>query len=301
MTKAFELAILGGDERQIFMARTLAQMGWRVSVWGLGDCASRVCPARTVETPTEALEGARAVILPLPASVDGVRVNCPLDRNASLRLSAIFDVWSDGVLLGGRLPPILYSCAESHSIRLIDYYDDDILQLRNALPTAEGAIAIAMRELPVTIDGISAAVIGYGRIATVLAEKLYALGARVYLYARKQRDLVRASLCHLTPMHLISDAQTKSLTKIPRDCRLIFNTVPHVLFTRDVLETLPRDCLYIDLASAPGGIDWGAARELGIQTVWGTALPGKCVPESAGMILADTVDGILENEEVRGC
>ena len=298
MTKTVELAILGGDERQIYMARALAQMGWRVSVWGLGDCSSVICPARIAKTPNEALEHARAVILPLPASLDGVRVNCPLDRDASLRLSSIFDVWREGLLLGGRLPPVLQSYKESHSVRLIDYYDDDILQLRNALPTAEGAIAIAMRELPVTVDGISAAVIGYGRIGTVVADKLHALGARVYLYARKQRDLTRASLCHLTPMRLISDEETKSLMRLPRDCRVIFNTVPHVLFTRDVLETLPRDCLYIDLASAPGGIDWGAARNLGIQTVWGTALPGKCVPESAGHILADTVDGILENEGV---
>jgi len=51
----------------------------------------------------------------------------------------------------------------------------------------------------------------------------------------------------------------------------------------------------IDLASAPGGIDLGAAQELGLQCVWGTALPGKHTPESAGIILAQTVDAFLED------
>ena len=82
---------------------------------------------------------------------------------------------------------------------------------------------------------------------------------------------------------------------------MIFNTVPHPLFTRRVLETLPRDCLYIDLASPPGGIDWAAAKELGIPTVWGTALPGRCVPETAGEILAQTLDEILDTEGVNLC
>ena len=113
------------------------------------------------------------------------------------------------------------------------------------------------------MDGIHAAVIGYGRIATVLSDKLTALGAQVYLYARKERDLARAAQRHLFPMRLESVRGKKSaLCYLPRDCRVIFNTVPYPLFTREVLETIPRNCLYIDLASAPGGIDWAAASDL---------------------------------------
>ena len=120
-------------------------------------------------------------------------------------------------------------------------------------------------------------------------------------YARKEKDLARAAIRHLTPMRLSADGDTNSLTRLPKSCRVIFNTVPYPLFTRSVLESLPQDCVYIDLASAPGGIDWAAARELGIHTVWGTALPGKFVPESAGIILAETVDDIMENEGVNLC
>ena len=301
MIKSVQIAVLGGDERQLYMARAMAQRGWRVCVWGLGACASRISPAVAVESYEEVLADADVILLPLPASTDGVHVNCPMEENASLRFSTLMKTGRARLILGGRLPTALYAPGEEQGICLIDYYDDEILQLKNAVPTAEGALAIAMQELPVVLDGIYAAVIGYGRIGTVLADKLSALGAHVYLYARKPRDLARAAQRHLIPMRISEQEGKKTLLHIPRSCRVIFNTVPYPLFDEEVLRTLPADCLYIDLASAPGGIDWAAAKRLGIRTVWGTALPGKCTPESAGEILAQTLDEILNTEGVTLC
>lgn len=295
------MTVLGGDERQIYMARALARRGWRVSVWGLGACGNRVHPAVVMPSHREALLDANAVILPLPSSVDGVRVHCPLETDSSLRLSVLGELSAVRLIMGGKLPPLLYSCIQDGETHLIDYFDDELLQIKNAIPTAEGALAIAMRELPVVLDGIHAAVIGYGRIATVLADKLQALGAHVYLYARNPQALARAAQRHLLPMRLEESGDESTLAHLPRDCRVIFNTVPHLLFSEYVIERLPPECLYIDLASAPGGIDWAAAKRLGLRTVWGTALPGKCAPESAGEILAETVDEYLRTEGVTLC
>jgi dipicolinate synthase subunit A len=301
MIKSARIAIMGGDERQIYMARAMAQRGWKVCVWGLGTCASRVSPAVEVNSYEEALANADIILLPLPASTDGVHVNCPMEPHAALRFSTLMEVGHAEMILGGKLPSSLFARGAERGIRIIDYYDDEILQLRNAVPTAEGALAIAMQELPVVLDGIYAAVIGYGRIGTVLADKLTALGSHVYLYARKPRDLTRAAQRHLIPMRITEENVQKPLLHIPKNCRVIFNTVPYPLFDEEVLQTLPKACLYIDLASAPGGIDWAAATRLGIQTVWGTALPGRCTPESAGEILAQTVDEILNTEGVTIC
>ena len=301
MIQSLQIALLGGDERQIYMARALAAKGFQISVVGLGEGAEQAHPAMRAGSPLEALEGADVLLFPLPASVDGIHVNCPLDPAGALRFSEILVHWQGRAILGGKLPEWLCQKAEERGIRVIDYFEDDILQLQNAVPTAEGALAIAMRELPITIDGIRAAVIGYGRIGTVLADKLSALGAEVYLYARKERDLVRAAQRRLIPMRLSVNEEENSLCYLPRTCRVVFNTVPCPLFTRAALEAFPKDCVYIDLASAPGGIDWRAAKELGIHTVWGTALPGKCTPESAGNILADTIARILSTEEVDLC
>ncbi len=299
MKERVELAVLGGDERQIAMARALAQCGYRVKVWGLGACGDRLGSATLCENWTEAIECADVVVLPLPASADGVRVHCPLQGpDLFLRMTTLLDAISGRLLLGGRLSEAVLSIAEQHEIETIDYFDSEILQLKNALPTVEGAIEVAMRELPVTIDGVSAAVIGYGRIGALLGERLWALGADVTVYARRQEQLALAELHHHRVKRLVCRGGASVPEAFSPNLRVIFNTVPQWIFTREVLERLPRNCLLIDLASAPGGFDRAAAQALGLRTVWATALPGKCSPESAGLILADTVDLILEEYAV---
>lgn len=291
-----KIALLGGDERQIYTARMLARRGRSVHVWGLGREEKRLCPASACENPHEALADARVLILPLPCTVDGVRVNCPLERDASFRFASLFEEWKGDLVLGGRIPESLRELA--HGAEVIDYYENEALQLRNAVPTAEGAISLAMQALSVMLDGSCGAVIGYGRIATVLADKLTALGMQVYLYARKPQDLTRAGIRHLIPMSLCDRRGDSTLSRLPRNCRVIFNTVPYPLFDRAALEALPRDCVYIELASAPGGMDLIAAGELGIKRIMGGGLPGRCTPESAGEILGDVIDEILDTRGV---
>lgn len=293
MVEQTQIALLGGDERQIYAARELARSGRRVTVWGLGNCAARVFPAETADTWESAVADARAVILPLPASTDGVRVNSPFTgEGEGLRLDALTDALKeDCLLLGGKLPETVLRAGR---FRAVDYFDSEVLQVRNALPTAEGAIFLAMRELPVCLSGSVAAVIGYGRIGSLLSEKLTALGTSVTVYARRAEVLAQAELRNCRAERI----QEGVPLRLPTGCRVVFNTVPHWLLTDDVLRTVPADCVLIDLASAPGGIDRSAAEKYGIRTVWGTALPGKCVPETAGAILAGTIGELLTEEGV---
>ena len=294
------LAILGGDQRQIFMARKLAEDGHKVFIWGLGECGSEIVTGIVCARWEEAIREAEAVILPLPASADGVRVYCPLQReDVFLRVPALLDALGDRVLLGGRFTESLRGIAEQKGVHWIDYYESEVLQLKNALPTAEGAIAIAMRELPVTIDGIHAVILGYGRIGSVLGQKLHGLGAHVTVYARRSEQLALATLNHHTARKMSCSGDHTGLSDLPQDCRVIFNTVPHWLLTRNLLSKLPKSCVLIDLASAPGGIDHNTAAELGLRSVWGTSLPGKCTPESAGYILAEVLEEILSDMDIQ--
>ena len=48
-----------------------------------------------------------------------------------------------------------------------DYFEREEFTVKNAVPTSEGAIAIAMREYPGTINGAKCLVAGFGRIGTV--------------------------------------------------------------------------------------------------------------------------------------
>ena len=290
MTTRKRLAILGGDLRQIALANALTARGYSVFVWGLGRCETRLKVSQICKTWQDAIRDADAVILPLPASQDGVRLNCPLESSdLFVRMTALIDsIPPDTCLLGGRLTETVLELAATHGLRTVDYFSSETLQLRNAVPTAEGAIAIAMRELPVTLDGSVAAVLGYGRIGKLLADKLRALGVDVTVLARRREALAEAKTHH---------HRTESISPLclPEGCRVVFNTVPQWILNAEALASVPDDCVLIDLASAPGGIDLGAAQARGLRCVWGTALPGKCTPETAGKILALTVCELLED------
>ena len=294
MKTNMKLAVLGGDRRQLAMAARLVSYGYKVVAWGFGDVPM---PDGVSAAPhwRDAVAAADAIVLPLPASTDGVRVHCPLQTGDTfLRMTALLDAAAGKRLFGGRLSESVRGIADQKGVAWTDYFESELLQLQNAVPTAEGAIEIALRELPVTLHGCGAAIIGYGRIGRALGSRLSALGASVTVYARSREQRALAEICHHTARALISEGgKTRPADDFP-GMRVIFNTVPGRILTRDILREIPRNCLLVDLASAPGGIDQVAANELGFKSIWGTSLPGKCAPETAGIIIAETLRSMLE-------
>lgn len=296
MKQPYRIAVLGGDQRQIAMVSELIAQSHSIDTWGLPK-ESLPQEAHPCQSWEDALEKSQVVILPLPVSQDGVRLFLPMDSDAVLRLDILLPFLRGKRVLGGRVPAhFLTACKQNH-IPCVDYFDSEILQLKNALPTAEGALEIAMHHLPVVLDGVCAAVIGYGRIGELLAQKLNALGAEVTVFARRSESLAKATLAHCKGIRL-TENRKHDFSALSKEVRIIFNTVPARLLDRSILELLPRNCILIELASAPGGFDMKAAEEFGMRAVLGSALPGKYAPESAGMILAQTIESILEEDSL---
>src|SRR5690606_25932619 len=120
----------------------------------------------------------------------------------------------------------------------------------NSIPTAEGAIFRAMQELPVTIHGSRTVVVGYGRCGITLARMLQGIGARVRVVAREGGQLARAHEAGLQVDRL------EALGAAVEDARIVFNTVPARVITRETLKRMRKDAVVIDIASAPGGTDF---------------------------------------------
>lgn len=337
MNKDIKIGIIGGDMRYLAAAAEMARGGREIAVYGfdgyfggsdsgraafaagqLGDIdgGGGVTRCATIEG---AVRASAAVILPLPVTNDGTRLNCPLGGK-EIKLAELFCASSPGQLfLGGRVNtpgssslPVL---AAEAGVRLVDYYSREELSVYNSVPTAEGAIAIAMNELPVTISGCSAQVIGYGRVGRTLAAALRGLGASVTVYARREADIawagVRGCIARRTAELAVGgDASSPSAAALPHPlagAAVVFNTVPAPLLGRAELERVSRDCaafgvpppLFIDLASAPGGIDRVAAEELSLRSIWALSLPGRVAPVSAGRMLARCLNNIIGEELAR--
>ncbi|MGM9612725.1 MAG: NAD(P)-dependent oxidoreductase [Butyricicoccus sp.] len=106
-----------------------------------------------------------------------------------------------------------------------------------------------MEELPITIQGARALVVGNGRIGSLLAAKLAALGAHVTVSARSPRDFARIEAAGHHSLH------TRFLTGHLAAFDLVVNTVPARVLGAAELAELPEACLVLDLASKPGGAD----------------------------------------------
>ena len=282
-----KIAVVGGDLRQYAAAKELSTRD--ISVYAYGLCTKGYDDERIVECSdiSDALDSACAIVLPLPASLEGNVLNCPALKNTErISLDRIVDSMpSDAVLFGGRIPESITVRAQGKGITVNDYFLSERLQIKNAYITAEAAVSIAMNSLDKCIKGAQMAITGTGRIARLLAELLLNLGAYVTVAARNADMLVYFELmgCKTVKMEgRWSDGFTHGYD-------IIFNTVPTWLFDRRFLESVDRQTLIIELASAPGGIDICAARELSSNVRWASSLPGKYAPYSAGMLIAECI------------
>ena len=281
-------AVVGGDLRQAHLAGRLAGQGYRVFAVLLDREVELSHRVQTGQTPKEALAAADVVVLPLPATADGIHINAPFGARG-LTAQRCFELMGCNKLaLGGMIDPQMNAMAQEYGVELVDYFAREELAICNAIPTAEGALELAMNELPTTIFGTKALITGFGRIAKVLARLLVAMGAQVTVAARKHSDFAWISICGCKAIHMAA------LEDAAAEADLVFNTVPAVVLDEAVLAKLPRGALVIDLASKPGGVDFATAKNLGIKTIWALSLPGKVAPISSGEAIKDTILNILD-------
>lgn len=268
------LLIAGGDARYACLAEQARRAGWDVGTVGL-EKAGGGFPRCGMEAVGEA----EAVLL------------CnPWRRGLVLPLAE--KGFTLGELLGGMRgdATLLLSDAQGAPdalpFRVVDLARDEAFARRNALLTAEGAIACAMRGGWALSDR-RCLVLGYGRIAQALTRALLGLRAPVTVCARRAnaRALARdvgASVCSF-----------EGLSPLIGSFDAIFNTVPAGVLDAELLAGVSSRTLLIDLASPPFGFDLAQAKELGLDARRESGLPGRYCPESAARALLSAVERAL--------
>ncbi len=284
------VAVLGGDLRQLAVAEAIARLGARVRTYGLSGppAGCGVSPAPSLR---EALQGASVVVLPIsgadPAGCVASQPGQPI-----LRLDDGF--WGNlapgTLILAGSLPAQAKRAAAAAGHRVVEYAENDEIAILNAIPTAEGALQLAMEALPITIHGSCTFVLGLGRVGLTVARLFKAVGAETWVAANRPALRARAHEMGCRPV---------TFAELPGEigrADLIINTVPALVVTGQLLALTKPSVYLIDLASAPGGVDFQAAENLGRRAILALGLPGKVAPESAGRIIASTLPAIIAQE-----
>lgn len=273
------IAVLGGDMRQVCLARLLLEDGLDVVSWGLeqGDGPN---PAPL----NQALE-AGLVLLPLPVCRAG-NLNLPL-TDTELGAEQLWPrLRYDQLLLGGMTEELSGRLMTDFGLTLLDYYDREETQIANAVPTAEGAIQRAMEATERTLHGSRCLIIGFGRIGKALARRLQGLGAQVAVFARRFSDQAWVEASGYEVFRFAAGELGRF--------DLIFNTAPALVLDAGRLAELRKNCVVLELASPPGGVDLDAAGRLGRRVISAAGLPGKVAPITAAAAIRDSVYHILE-------
>ena len=287
MKRELNFWVCGGDRRLAALAGLLAGDGHTVHVYALEEAALEPSPGLIRETCPDRAALADCVVLPVPVRGGDGQLFAPLSPGRH-PLSPLLDCLVPGQLVcGGRVDGETRAMARTRGLDLRDYFEREELAVANAVPTAEGAVQLAMERLPITIHGARVLVTGYGRVGRMTAQRFAALGAKVSVAARSPGQLAWAQAMGLGAEEL------GRLAGWLCGYDLVINTVPARVLGREELADLRPDCLILDLASAPGGVDREAAQALGLTVVPALSLPGQTAPVSAGAAIRNPLYNIL--------
>lgn len=282
-------AVIGGDLRIIKLADMLAKDGNIVYTYGLEKAEELKENSNIIfcdKLNKTIKEDVEVVIGPIPFSSNGKEINSPFsDKEISIR--ELMHHLNAKILIAGSITPEIYDMANDEYIEIIDIMKREELAVLNTISTAEGAIEIAISNTNKILHGSEVLILGFGRIGKVLARKMAGLSAKVTCAARKDEDLAWIKAYG----HMAANINNigENLSKYD----IIINTVPRLILTEERLQYVNKDCLLIDLASNPGGIDKKSAKDKKLKLVWALALPGKVAPVTTAEFIKDTVYNIL--------
>ncbi len=271
--------LIGGDLRQLHASEELAKHGFSPSHFAL-DTYKESCEM------TSAITQADIILLPVPVS-RGEYMNFPLSNTKLTPRVLASEIAKNAkpgaVIFGGKFPTDMLTIFDNNGIKYYDICENETFNYLNAVPTAEGAIALAMSNTPVTLDGSQCLILGYGRIGRCLSRRLRALGASVTVAARKEKDRAEAASEGMVPVDY------STLSSLAESFDGVFNTVPTTVLNEEVLSHLRSGVPVIELASKPGGVDAVGAIRHGTRVISAQSLPGRVAPVTAGKIIARCV------------
>lgn len=276
MTHSLTFAVIGGDRRSFYAAKRLGEYGFETKLFGL-EKEETYDPSGKIR--------ADAVLLPVPFTKDGVHIFAPESAESILISDVLSSISETSLIFAGNVNGIADK-------RILDYGKKETFAIRNAVPTAEGALLLALRNGKHTAFGMRVAIIGYGKVAFATAKLFHAVGADVTVFARKAQARTEAHMMGYTARPL------DELSASVGEYGLLINTVPARILDWEILSKIPKDSWIMELASAPFGLDFEEAKSLGVHAELASGLPGKFFPETAGYAVADTVLELLREKEI---
>lgn len=263
------ITIIGGDARFLHTRQYFIDRGYKVNSVFLSSGENSLKKV------------GKTVVLPLPAARMG-KLNAPF-ADGEISLDAVLDALDEKAqVFGGMLPKNFILKSNERGIKTFDYYENEMLLTENAFLTAKG-LKKMLSESRVETEYEKALVVGFGRCGKAISSVLAFSGADVTVVSSKAKSIVEYSAIPF-----------EKLEREVSRYSLIVNTVPSLVIDENVISRMKKNAVIAEIASAPYGIDFGAAQRYDIKTIKAVSLPGKYFPEEAGVAIAKTIEFLRE-------
>lgn len=291
MLTGLQIAVIGGDARQIEIIRKLTELDAKLLLIGFEQLDHAFTGATKEKIEDIDFSVVDAIILPVPGTnLNGQIETIFSNEKVVLTHEMISNTPEHCTIYSGISNSYLNGIVKKVNRPLVQLFERDDIAIYNSIPTVEGTIMLAIQHTDFTIHGSNIIVLGLGRVGMSVARTFHALGAKVKVGARKSEHIARISEMGLTPFYL------KDLQDAVADTDICINTIPHLIVTASVISKMPAHTLILDLASKPGGTDFRYAEKRGIKALLALGLPGIVAPKTAGQIVANVLAKLLMDD-----
>ncbi len=286
MSKMLNIGIFGGDQRQVFMASEFLNKGYHVYTYRTAESIKHE-NCTMLHSLNELFDQCSLLIGPIPLTRDLISVAST--STSEITVASLTNLLTkDHYLIGGIIPSSITGICTEKGIPYYDLMKNEKITILNAIATAEGAIMEAIQTSNMNLHGSNCLVLGYGRCAKVLAWKLKGLDAKVTVAARSEEALAYAEAAGLQTLYL------SKMKPALAHYHFIFNTIPSVILNQSCLEQVSPNVTIIDIASAPGGVDYEYAMQRKLKAKLCLGLPGKVAPKASAGILVNEIIALMQ-------
>lgn len=274
-----QIAILSDDLRYIQMIPIFLSENWHIHLLFPYEPVDNISIHQQVkDIPFADLQ---ALVLPIPGLDDSMTITVN-EQKHFLPTDIFKQIPSSCIIFTGVETKTLANIALTYHLTIFPFFAADDVAIYNSVPTAEGALQLAMEHTKRTIHQSKLLVFGFGRIGQTVSSLFQAVGALVTVRSNNPSELARASVLQMNTNAITSSADLHTYS-------IIINTIPAPVITNDMLAKMNPHTLIIDLASSPGGIEANATLAKERQIIHALALPTKVAPQTASEIIAKAI------------
>lgn len=294
----FHVTCVGGDLRQLYLAQILISAGHSVRILGITqeDCQNLVAcdtfcsKCRQIDfypcvKVQEAVSDSDLILGPIPLTTNGTDITCSYPH-FQLSLEELLSCLTPAqYLIAGMIPSFVEQRLNRQNINSYDYLKNASFARLNAIATAEGAISYAVEHSTGNLHLSQVLILGYGTCGSLLAEKCKGMNAHVTVTGRREETRALA----VSSGFQYRELQEPDFARTLEQYNYIFNTIPDVVLDKSLLSHVSAECTIVDIASAPGGLDYQYADSHGLNTFLYLGIPGKIAPKASAQILYDII------------